>query len=113
MIDLVRVRDAAVSRLALNALDRYLGELGRMLNIVVDSKAKILRLEALPAGEKEPISIEIGNYALVEQGGAAFLTFEWIVTSREWINRLIETVLTDRSIPLPPGAPLALLRTLL
>lgn len=105
------LRDMVLSQ-ALTAFGRnHLKDISSMFNLSVDSRAKILRAEALLAGEREPIQIELHGYGFATENGVTYLTFERLVVSREWMARVLEMALRDRRVRLPDGAGTRLLES--
>ncbi len=109
---LVALKDRAVSLAARKALAHKLREWGDMLKLDVDSKTKVLVVEALPKGELEPIRVEVRGYRLTQEGARTVLEFDSLTTSREWLTKLAETLLPQKRVELPEGAPVELLKVL-
>ena len=106
------LKDKLVSLAAGKALAHKLREWCDMLKLEMDSQAKTLTVEALPKGELEPIRVELRGYSLVQEGTRTVLEFESLTTSREWLTRLAETMLPEKRLVLPEGAPVELLKVL-
>jgi len=106
----LRKKDEAVSTLVRISAQKYLWEYGEMLEISVDSQGKTVRVQALLKGETTPISISLERYEFVSENGVTWLRFEGLSTSREWINTLLETVVTTDRIAIPAGLATKLLK---
>jgi len=83
-----------------------------MLTIHLDSKAKLLTVEALPKGESEPVRVELHGYDLLQEDGETVLRFQSLRVSREWLQVLADNLLREKRIPLPPDTPFGLLKVL-
>lgn len=106
------LKDKLVSLAAGKALAHKLREWCTMFKLDVDSKGKVLMIEALPKGELEPIRVEMRGYRLIQEGARTVVEFDSLTTSREWLTRLAETLLPDKRVVLPEGAPVELLKVL-
>jgi hypothetical protein len=106
------IKDRAVSAAASGKIGRKLDGVCDNFSLSVDSKAKVLIVEALPAGETEMVRVEISGYRLERQGKEAVLEFEDLTVSRPWMQALAETFLADKRLQLPPGTPYDLLKLL-
>ncbi len=113
-LDVGGAKDKTLSKLLLASARQYLKEFGEVLDLTLDTKARIIVLEALPVGEREPIRVEVAGYGLVtDAAGAGWLTFERLTASREWLSRVAAAALPQRKLRLPSGTPMGLLNTLL
>lgn len=106
------IKDRAVSAAASGQIGRKLDGVCDNFSLSVDSKAKVLVVEAMPTGETEMVRVEITGYRLERQGGDAVLMFEELTVSRPWMQTLAETFLAAKQVTLPPGTPYDLLKLL-
>ena len=96
------------------SLGSYLKGYCTMFNLRIDSQNRCMIVDALPLGEKEPITLTLHDYALESgEAGALCLRFERVSSSREWIARVIEAALPEKRLELPDGVPLGLLKTVI
>ncbi len=84
-----------------------------MLTLDIDSQGKNVRLSLLLKGESAPIDVVLQNYVLETENGAAYIRFESVQTSREWINVVLAELIQARRIALPSGLPAGLLKLVL
>ncbi len=84
-----------------------------MLNLSIDSEKNTVRVEALLAGETETVLFHLHGYRLEEEGDETFLAFDSITSSREWMTKAAQALLTDNRLPLPTGTVLSLLKTVI
>lgn len=94
---------AAKSLLA-SRLDRY----GKLTDLRIRSREKTISAELLLEGEAVPVTIEVGRYRITGNGGAYSLVVEGVSASRPWLRNLLEDVLVEKPLPVPPVVLLAL-----
>ena len=95
-----KIAESVIKKLLNSEVERY----GYMLNLNIDSAAKQITAEILPAGEQTPITIT-AHYKFTHKQGEAQIKLSNIQTSREWITVLItELMQGQHSMPLPPAA---------
>ncbi|MFA7329475.1 MAG: hypothetical protein WC326_00225 [Candidatus Delongbacteria bacterium] len=82
---------------------------GKMLKLEIDSQAKTILLDLLPAGETTPIQVRIGHYEVLS-GPPAGIRLSQIETSREWLSVLIREFYPE---PVLTGGPVQLWKLLL
>lgn len=94
-------KDAGVSFVVERAVAHRIQPYGRMLSFSIDSKTSRIRLEVLPKGETQPITINIDEYALTTVAGADFIVIKKASASREWIDALLKDFAIGKTLPLP------------
>lgn len=82
--------------------DRF-GKYGEVLDLSLDTEQSKIVAHAMLRGEKEPLTINIDRYKLLQEDGKTFLTIEEVSTTREWITTLLNRVLDGRRVELPSG----------
>jgi len=88
---IIKLKDSVVSYFIEKYLPKIVREyISKELKFKIDSINKKITLEVLLKGESEIIKIEVYGYKIVEKNKAIFFEFDKIVTSREWLNVLIE-----------------------
>ncbi|EHJ46650.1 hypothetical protein DFW101_0633 [Solidesulfovibrio carbinoliphilus subsp. oakridgensis] len=113
-LDLAGAKDKSLSKLLLSSARQFLREYGEVRDLALDTKARSIRVEVLPVGESEPIKVAVEGYGLTtDSTGRGWLTFTSLSTSREWLTLLAAKVLPDKRLPLPPGAPMGILQSIL
>lgn len=80
---------------------KLLGGYGKMVNIKFDPAEKYLLATIELAGEKEPITIEITEYQIVDSVDNPGIIVRKAKADREWINLLMNDLLLGRHIPVP------------
>lgn len=76
---------------------------GTMTTLKLDSQNKSMSLDLELKGEPAPIHIEIPRYTLVEQDGKTYLEMPQILTSREWMNVLLQQHFAPVRLAVPPA----------
>lgn len=113
-IDLAAAKDKSLSKLLLSAAKPFLSEYGEVLQLAIDSAARTLTVEVLPAGERESIRVELVGYGLTtDETGRGWLTFDRLTTSRQWLTLVVAKALPERRIKLPSATPMAMLQAML
>jgi hypothetical protein len=97
------LKDSTISTVVQKTCNYYIKEFGEMLNFQLNSQDKSVTLEVMLKGEKEPLKATIKEYEIIEENDKAYLRFEDIQTSREWINTVLETFVDkdDKKIEIP------------
>jgi hypothetical protein len=97
------LKDSTISTVVQKTCNYYIKEFGEMLNFQLNSQDKSVTLEVMLKGEKEPLKATIKEYEIIEKNDKAYLRFEDIQTSREWINTVLETFVDkdDKKIEIP------------
>jgi hypothetical protein len=96
-----RLKDRALSHGITLALNTKLQRFGRVLHMEIDTQEKSIEMELALRGEREPIHLRVQRYAIRQEGERFLLVGEGIVTSREWINELIDAHLPEPSVEIP------------
>jgi len=95
------LKDKALSKAVIAAVNLKIKEYGKMLKLNLDSTNKTIELEIMLKGEKEPLKVFVNSYEISEEDGKYFLYAKDIKTSREWINIIAENYLKGEKIELP------------
>jgi hypothetical protein len=74
---------------------------GTLTALKLDTTARTITAELQLNGETEPVRIEIHEYELIEEEGAAFLVIKSLSTSRSWLTRLASDFGVGRKFKLP------------
>ncbi len=85
-------------------LDRY----GKLTELSLRSREKTIHAELLLEGEAEPVTIRVERYRIVRQGSDYALVIENVTASRMWLENLLQDLLLDKPLPVPPVVLLAL-----
>ena len=69
--------------------------------LTVPYDPKMIELELMLEGEKEPLHVKVNRYELREEGSRYYLVAEDIVTSRAWINTVAVQYLHGQKFEIP------------
>jgi hypothetical protein len=67
----------------------------------IDSAGKAAEVELEVVGEPEPVSVHVGRYEIIDEGGQCFLQIHELTSSKEWLSILASEHLFSRRIPIP------------
>ena len=93
------IKDKGSSYLLKKYVNSQIKEFGEMLNFHIDSQNKNISLDVLLKGEKEIINVKIEKYEVVRKDDAAYIKFNNISASREWIEVLIQNIAIPKYAP--------------
>jgi hypothetical protein len=94
-------RDRALSAALKKILEPRVRRYGHLTRITLDSSQRSLLAEVLLHGETDPVTLSIGRYDIVSEGGRRFLVMHDIRASREWLERLAQDFLEGRIVRIP------------
>ena len=98
-------KDRIVSKGLKTFANLLINDYGKINGFAVNSKDRTITLNVLLKGEKEDLKIIINNYRIVSDNKKAFLQFETIWTSREWLNVFFDkkraNIWEDNKIQIP------------
>ena len=97
------VKDKAFEASVRAFLNKTFAAYGNVTALTVDTRLRKASLTAELKGESVPISVDIGNYDIVEENGRMCIRVLEISASREWLNVAIRQYLVGRLVPLPPS----------
>lgn len=96
-----KMKDATLSKGVKIAINHKVKEYGKMIKLNLDSDNKMIELQLLLDGEKEPLHVTVNHYKLSEEHGRHYLVAENIVTSRAWINTVASQYLHGQKFEIP------------
>lgn len=98
-----KAKDSAVSFTAEKILSSKIKRYGDMLDLNIDSENKRISLQVLLKGEPEPLTIKINSYEFFTEEEKKYILISNIVTSKEWMNLVIQDFLPEKKIEIPPN----------
>ncbi|MCW1912624.1 hypothetical protein OJ996_03495 [Luteolibacter sp. GHJ8] len=101
-------KDSLASSAAKSLLAGRIERYGRLIELRIRSREKIIRVEILLAGESEELKIEVERYRVTESGGSHAIVIERIRASRQWVQLLLEDFVVGKPLPIPAVAIMAL-----
>jgi hypothetical protein len=96
-----KMKDKALSKGLVMAVNHQIKEFGEMLKFNLDSKSKTIELEIMLEGEKESLHVKVNSYKLTEENRKHYLVANDIVTSRAWINSVASQYLSGQKFEIP------------
>jgi hypothetical protein len=94
-------KDAGASFVAERYAAQWVEPYGRMLNLSIDSKNKKIRVELLPKGETDPLSVTIEEYEITTVNGAPAILVKRTSSTREWVDAVLKDFAAGKTIRLP------------
>jgi len=95
------VKDQTLSFAMREFVNYKIKEYGAMLKLNLDSEKKSIEMEVMLDGEKEPLTVSVDRYTLIQKGERHFLQIEGISTSRAWINTVASSYLEGQRFEIP------------
>jgi hypothetical protein len=83
--------------------NRMMKGVGHIQELHINTKDKSCSGVALLAGETQPIEVEVGKYAVVEEGSKATLQLRDVTCSKEWMEKLAGRLEPQMNIELSPA----------
>ncbi|MDB6078796.1 MAG: hypothetical protein JWO82_2543 [Akkermansiaceae bacterium] len=104
------LKDSLASTAAKKLLEGKIERYGRIVELRLRSKAKMIYLEVMLTGEASPVCVDIGKYRVTAGGpdGKYLLIIEEVTASREWLQMALRDFLVGQPIPVPGMALIAL-----
>ena len=95
-------RGAQIEKIRAEINSGLLKKYGKMTRLEIDKASKTINANLDLKGEKEGVRITLSNYRLIEEAGRNPL-FEpgTIEVSREWLDTLLKTLVSDGRTPPP------------
>lgn len=105
MIKLQKVKDTLLSKSLIKIINLSIKDYGKLTSFVLNSQNKTIHFTILLKGESDFIKIEIINYSFIIDKDISYLKFDKIISSRVWINLLINNymylIIMDKQIEIP------------
>ncbi|CAM2966480.1 hypothetical protein [Rariglobus hedericola] len=101
-------KDAISSQAARSYVNGLIKRYGEVQELKIDSKAKTVHVLCSLIGEREPVTVRVDNYRVVNEGGKSYVEVKACSCSRPWIQNLIEDHGCGRRVEIPGWAASAL-----
>lgn len=101
-------KDAFTSEAAKRYVNGVIARYGKVEELRIDSGRRSMRAVCQLEGEPTPITVDIENYAIRQQGDTKLIQINGLKCSRVWLERLLEDHVKGKSIALPSWAAAAL-----
>jgi hypothetical protein len=96
-----RKKDSTSSFFVERALQTFLWDYGRMLNLKLDSRQKTVQCEVLLKGETHPITLDVHQYEILTEAAGTFVVIRKASASREWLAVVLENFVCGKKFPVP------------
>lgn len=93
------VKDSAIADNLRAFINTKIREFGTMVDLKIDSQAKNIYASFNLEGETSAINLAIYGYSIVKENNESYLSFNDIDTNREWLSKLVKTVIIPHSLP--------------
>jgi hypothetical protein len=94
-------KDHSVSFLAEGMLRTRLEPYGCLREFKLDSQKNTASFTLLLKGELEPVTVDVQEYGLVEDGHGHYLVVNQVGSSRKWLDALLNDFLVGRRLRIP------------
>ncbi len=102
------IKDSLTSSAARSLLASRLDRYGKLTELRIRSRERTIRAEVLLEGEAEPLVVQVDRYRINHADGANVLVVEGVTASRPWLENLLQDLLVNKPLPVPPMVLLAL-----
>jgi hypothetical protein len=80
-------------------LNHLLKDIGKIINLTIDTKDKMISMEILLKGETENLELVIGKYGISKHND--FIMLRNIKTNKEWLKNLMDKFIADKKLSVP------------
>lgn len=101
-------KDALASQAARTYANGLIKRYGEVKELKIDSRAKTVHAVCRLIGETEPVTVNVGAYRIVNEGGTTLVEITACSCSRAWLQNLLEDQVCGRRLKLPGWAAAAL-----
>ena len=102
------IKDSLTSSAARSLLASRLDRYGKLTELGIKSRERTIHVEIVLEGEEEPVSIDVERYRVMREASANAVVVERVTASRAWLQNLLEDLLVEKPLPVPPVVLLAL-----
>jgi sporulation protein YlmC with PRC-barrel domain len=95
------MKDGALSMAFKNFINEKFAEYGKVTDILVDTEANRLTIEAVLKGEREPITATVLRYDIEKTAEGTFVVLKRFDSSREWLTMLLTKLFSGKRYALP------------
>ena len=91
-------KDTIVSKALKSVANHFISEYGSLNNFQVDSTNKSINITAMLHGELSELNLQLFGYDIFFDGNKAYLSFDSLHSSRQWLNLLYQNKFSDQLI---------------
>lgn len=101
-------KDALTSKAAQSYVNQRIARYGEVRTLRLDSSKKTVEVVCQLIGERDPVTIRVSQYEVIETGGNKFLRIGACTCNRPWLENLLNDFGKGREVPVPGWAASAL-----
>jgi hypothetical protein len=101
-------KDALTSKAAKSYVNQRIARYGEVRMLRLDSSKKTVEVVCQLIGERDPVTIRVNKYELIDSAGSKVLRIGECTCSRPWLQNLLNDFGCGREVPLPGWAASAL-----
>jgi hypothetical protein len=96
-------KDRLISERIKPELNTHLARYGEVLDVKLNTRERSVQLSIKLKGEPDPITVNIGKYALIKEETQLWVTIDSqsIEASREWLTLLLQDQAGRQRLPIP------------
>ncbi len=102
------IKDSLSSTAAKSLLASRIHRYGKLTELRIRSREKMVFVEVLLEGEETPVGIQIVRYRVTGNQGDPAVVVESVTATRPWLQNLLEDTLVGNPLPVPSVVLLAL-----
>lgn len=106
------IKDKLVSKGAETVINKLFEDIGKVSKLSIDSKNRAIRLVVDLKGETEPLSLNIMEYEILEEGSRFYIVIHKLQASREWMNTTFDRFFKGMKLPVPEKYSFVIKQTL-
>ncbi|HEX2866080.1 MAG TPA: hypothetical protein VHO03_03510 [Ignavibacteriales bacterium] len=95
------IKDRLVSKGAEKVINNLFEDIGKISDLAIDSRNKAIRLTVDLKGETRPLSVDIREYEVLEEGSHYYMIIHRFSSSREWMTTAFEKFFKGMKLPIP------------
>jgi hypothetical protein len=100
-------KDAIVSNVLKSIVNYFVTDFGTLTQFSVDSSNKSLNITVMLKGELNELNLQLFGYAIFFDEGKAFLSFQSLHSSRQWLNLLYQKKFSNKQMKIEIPAKIA------
>jgi len=95
------LQDNLVTSILKPVINSYLSDLGKIIDLKLDSANRYITLNIQLVGEATPLTVRILKYEVQKTEDQNYLIIRELETSKEWINIALQKWYPEPEIPIP------------
>lgn len=102
------IKDSLASTAAKSMLASRIDRYARLTELRIRSREKIISAELVLEGEEETVGVVVESYRIVGKTGEYALVVGAVTATKPWLQNLLQDLLVDRELSIPPVVLFAL-----